>query len=230
MRSRRGASGVARKQPLELYELKDVYSSAKTRWVVVGKAFCGLRCVGTYNGYYDGVNGGWMHRVIHDWHVRNYPRVDENNALHSTISGIKESMLQLGATSIAVDWIGELSPFTEKELSIMASKLKTKGETTAKAAPAEKAPKPVAAAKKGNPAALEKAHAAAKAKSSALRASKIKALVKPAELKGREGTFRRTMLQDVLKAKTVGEFMEMDPKYDAGCLRFAESEGYISVG
>ena len=119
----------------------------------------------------------------------------------------------------------------------MASKLEKKAE--AKAAPAKKAAaakadkapaaKKEAAKPKGNPEALKKAHEAAAGKRAEMDARKIKPLIKPKDNPAREGTFRHTMLNDLLGAKTVGEFKAMNEKYDSGCIKFAVDNEYIAL-
>ena len=84
----------------------------------------------------------------------------------------------------------------------------------------------VVAPKRGNAEALAKARAA---RSSGPDTRKIKANVKVKDLKARPGTFRHQMLSDALASKTVQEFRNKNPKYDAGCLKFAISSGTISV-
>lgn len=175
-----------------------------------------------------------------DWHEDHlpggvYPNItlDEKTTLQSSIARIKEVMLKHGAQAEAVRLIGELSPFTDKELNIMAEKLKGK-TPAAKVEKAPKADKAAAPAKaKGNPEALAKARAASDGKRAEARLQKIKPLKKAKEIEAREGTFRHRMLSDLLAAKTVGDFYESakgDDKYDAGCLRFAEGAGYVTVG
>lgn len=150
-------------------------------------------------------------------------------------------MLNHGAEAEAVRLIGELSPFTKKELQTMADKLKSKGKPadaaakgkgkTAPAAAADAAPATKAKGK-GNPEALKKAQEASAGKRAEARAKKIKALKKPKDIEAREGSFRAQMLTDLLgcNGKTVGDFYEMNDKYDAGCLRFATEAGFVSVG
>lgn len=162
---------------------------------------------------------------------------DENTTLQVGIARIKKAMLTHGAVAEAVTLIGAISPFTDKELKTMAEKLKgkaapaktdkapAKGKGADKAAPATKG--------KGNPEALAKARAASEGKRAEMRLKKIKALKKPKEIEAREGTFRHRMLTDLLASKTVGDFYDAakgDDKYDAGCLRFAEGAGYVTVG
>lgn len=179
-----------------------------------------------------GVNCLWWHkdRVTGP---RPSVTVDENTTLQVAITRIKKAMLTYGAVAEAVVLIGAISPFTEKELTIMAEKLKGKAPAAdAKPAKAAKAP---AAAKpnKGNPEALKKAREASDGKRAEARLQKIKALKKPKDIEARPGTFRHQMLTDLLNAKTVGEFYDSakgDAKYDAGCLRFAKEAGYVTVG
>lgn len=155
---------------------------------------------------------------------------DENTTLQVAITRIKKSMLDHGAVAEAVQLIGAISPFEEKELKIMAEKLKGKAapaKDTAKKAPAKGGAK---GGNKGNPEALAKAQEAAAGKRAEMRARKIKPLKKVKDIEAREGSFRHQMLQDVLAAKTVGDFYDAAEKNDAGCLKFAIDNGYVSVG
>lgn len=99
---------------------------------------------------------------------------------------------------------------------------KGKGKGKAAAAPAAAGEK-----KRGNPEALEKARAARAEGASKMKAMKIKVLNK--NHGARDGTFRASMLNDLFAAKTVGEFYEAGEKYDAGCVRWAEKQGYIEL-
>lgn len=154
----------------------------------------------------------------------------------------KERAKVHGATPEAVRLLGLLCPVTKEEANIMAEKklAPKKGDAEALKTAAKKAPvggpKTEAAPKKprGNPEALAKAREQNAGKQAELRAKKIKALKKPKEIEAREGSFRHTMLTDLLSSKTVGEFYDKSPadsksKYDAGCLRFAEGAGYIEL-
>jgi hypothetical protein len=178
------------------------------RILVLGRTFQGVFGVALNPAYVPGVQVGVTDCVVLDWHLRNYPRIEEETSLHSLISSIKESMLAHGATSLAVQWIGEWSPFTEEELSIMATKLKTKG---AEAAPAKEAKTP--AKGKGNPEALAKAREARSADSAESDKRKIKIVNK--ENPFREGSNRAASFDALKGAKTVADYKEAGgkPKY-----------------
>lgn len=153
---------------------------------------------------------------------------------------------QHGATPEAVRLMRAMVPIDEeeeREMAAAAKKLAPKVgdadtlKTAAKAAPAKKAPPPKAvAAPKAAPAddRLAKGRAVLAEKGAAMRARKIKAVLKPKDITAREGTFRHQMLLDLLSSKTVGEFYEKTPadsksKYDAGCVRYAEGAGFIEL-
>lgn len=187
----------------------------------------------------------WGQTVVHTHYAldaaiargRYYTPADANFELQSILDGFREEILKFGGSPEAVTLLDPFLRFTKKEKDVMASKLEKKAE--AKAAPAkkaaaakvEKAPaaKKEAAKPKGNPDALKKAQEAAATKRSEMDARKIKPLIKPKENPAREGTFRHSMLNDLLGCKTVGEFKAMNEKYDAGCIKFAVDNEYISL-
>lgn len=153
---------------------------------------------------------------------------------------MKARALSHGATPEAFRLIGLVTPFSKEESNTMTKtdKLAPKrGNAEELKAAAKKTPVGGAAAKSkktGNPEALAKARAVNAGKTEAMRAKKIKALKKPKEIEARAGSFRHTMLTDLLGSKTVGEFYDKTPadsksKYDAGCIRFAEGAGYVEL-
>jgi hypothetical protein len=160
--------------------------------------------------------------------------VVENTSLQDALTRIKRVMLAHGASAEAVRLIGELSPFSKKELDTMADKLKGKAPAAkeAKTKPVggggkAAAAKDAAPAKgKGNPAALAKAQEAAAGKRAELATKKIKVLNK--KHGAREGTKRATQLDIVLGAKTVGDAIEAGAQMVD--IRFAEAQGFISIG
>lgn len=189
------------------------------RWVVLGYTFEGFRAVGRI-AHMDGVNVGVVDRVIHARHYGNYKVPSENTALQSIIQGIKSEMLTHGATPLAVQWVGEVEPFTEQELNIMAEKL-TKGGAAAKKSADKKAP----VAKKGNPEALAKAREARAAASAGPDTRKITVLKKPHG--AREGTTRATLLDTIYKSKTVQDAVDAGVKKSD--VAWAARAEYISL-
>lgn len=157
-------------------------------------------------------------------------------------SGFKKHALIYGATPEAIRLLGLLCPFSKDEESIMSEKklAPKKGDAEALKGAAAKAPVGGGKASKpkqsdGQKAGLAKAQEQTRARSAAAQAKKITALKKPKDIQAREGSFRHTMLTDLLASKTVGEFLAKTPadsksKYDSGCLRFAEKEGYVKIG
>lgn len=184
----------------ELYAVRDPYSMVGATWLVLGPTFTGVRAVGYQPAYANGPMMGVADRVIHDWHLKHYPIVEENSACASLLASIKEKMLAHGATPLAVQWVSELEPFTEEELRIMAEKLKTKGAGKAAAKTAEKkAP----AKKTGNPEALAKAREASEGKRAEMNAKKIKFIGKDVAV--RENSVRAELKEAAKSAKTVGD-------------------------
>lgn len=150
------------------------------------------------------------------------------------LSWLRTAALNSGATPDAIRLLSKATgAFTKKEENEMAEKLKAKAsaksadkeglKSAAKAAPVAKGD---TGAKKGrgNPEALAKARAA---RQTGPDTRKIKALVKAKDLKAREGSTRRTMLEALLSSKTVQEFREKG--YSAGDLNYATGAGIVSV-
>ena len=148
------------------------------------------------------------------------------------LAWLREQALRGGATPDAIRLLGAIKPFSKKEVADMAEKLKSKSAAKAdkdglKSA-AKKAPvaKKSGGGKRGNPEALAKARAA---RSSGPDTRKITTLKKAKDIGAREGSYRHTMLTDLLSSKTVQEFRDKNSKYSAGDLRYAESAGYIKL-
>lgn len=205
----------------EPYLVRDPYSMVGTQWLVLGPVFMGVRCVGANGGYFPGVSVKVIDRVIQDWQLRNYPRVGEERSLQDIISGIKKSMLDHGASSLAVEWIGALSPFTQKELNTMAEKLKTKNTGVTDSAPA----KAVKAPKVAKPAKAPKETGERTRAPAVEDTRKIKLVSKKNPY--REGSNRAAAFNALKNAKTVADYKAAGgkPKYIA---RWAE-EGVIEL-
>ncbi len=159
------------------------------------------------------------------------PRSENPVATH--IAALRRDALQYGATPEAIRLLGSLEPWTKKEETIMAEKLKAKAtkaspaaaelKTAAKAAPVggKKGASPRKGASNGD--ALAKARAA---KNTGPDNRKIKVLIKKPE--AREGSKRALMLADLISSKTVQEFRDKG-SYSAGDVRYAIGAGIISV-
>lgn len=201
------------------YWLRDNNSIIGTTWLVLGPTFCGVRAIARVP-YMPGLQHGVRYRVIPEWMIRHFAlTVPEEASLQSIYEGIKSEMLSHGADPLAVQWLGELSPFTEKEMRIMADKLKTKGA----AAPKKEAAKKEGGGRKGNPEALAKARAARAEAGPDTR--KITVLKK--ENPYREGSNRAASFAALKGAKTVEDY-----KNAGGAVKYIsrwESEGIISL-
>lgn len=235
------APALASKEDLpwaEPYLVRDPYSMVGTQWLVLGPVFMGVRCVGANGGYFPGVSVKVIDRVIQDWQLRNYPRAGEERSLQDIISGIKKSMLDHGASSLAVEWIGALSPFTQKELNTMAEKLKTKNVAAADSAPkaasaktakVAKAPKETSA-KKGNPEALSKAREASAGKRAELDTKKITINTEKKANPYREGTKAHATFELIKTSKTVADVRTAaTDAHDFGYVRYASRDGHITL-
>jgi hypothetical protein len=197
------------------------------KWLLLGYTFEGFRAVGR-QVHVDGVMPGVTHGVIMARDLKKYAIVDgENKSLQSVIAGIKIEMLTHGATPLAVQWIGELSSFTEKEYNIMADKLTKpvgKGGTLAKA------DKPKGGGK-GNPAALAKAREAQAGKKADQMADKRKITLtdKGAEKVKKGGTSGAVQNLIAMKAaKTVGA--AITGGLAMADINYAEKSETITVG
>jgi hypothetical protein len=159
--------------------------------------------------------------------------------LKTHIDSLRRLALEVGATPEAVRLLGSLEPWSKKEEAIMAEKLKAKAKPVkastdelkaaakqtpvvkgAKAPPGTKTP-----ARKGNADALAKARAARAERGPDNR--KVKANIKPKDIAARAGSYRHTMLTNLLNAKTVQEFR--DKGHTAGDLAYAVKAGIVSV-
>ena len=203
--------------------VRDPYSMVGARWLIVGETFQGVKAVG-YQPAHAPPMLGTVDRVIQAQHLPNYSEAPENSSLQSFVESLKALMVAHGASPLAVEWIGDISPFSEKELNIMADKLKTKTEKAAK--PAAKSPAP----RKGNPQALEMARAARA--SAAKENRKYKTLVKLSDIKLREGSWTATMVTVIMTNKTTDDAkaeLAKDKQFGDRRLDFgwAEGKGYI---
>jgi hypothetical protein len=159
--------------------------------------------------------------------------LDPENHIQRDLQHLRYMALEHGATPEAIRLLGSIEPWTKKEEKIMAEKLKAKAsaakpdkeglKSAAKAAPVKKGGS-APAKKRGNAEALARARAA---KGPDTR--KITPKIKAKDIQARAGTFRHQMLNDLLNSKTVAEFKAKNAKYDAGCLRYAEEAGIVSV-
>lgn len=149
------------------------------------------------------------------------------------LSWLRSQALTGGATPEAIRLLSNATgAFSKREVNEMAEKLKSKAtpkrankealKEAASATPVGDKKKATGGAKNDN---LAKARAARAAAGPDTR--KITALKKPKDIEARAGTFRHTMLSDLLSSKTVDEFRQKNSKYDAGCIRYAVGAGYI---
>lgn len=151
--------------------------------------------------------------------------------LKTHIDNLRRLALEVGATPEAVRLLGSLEPWSKKEETIMAEKLKAKAKpvkastdelkAAAKSTPVAKGAK----ARKGNADALAKARAARAERGPDNR--KIKANIKAKDIAARAGSYRHTMLTNLINAKTVQEFR--DKGHSAGDLAYATKAGIVSV-
>lgn len=150
-----------------------------------------------------------------------------DSSLQDVISGIKPLMLEHGATPEAIRLVGEISPFSKKELSTMAEKL-AKGKGAAKAEPKTK---PVAGggkAAKGNADALA---AARDAKKQAAATDKRKVtLTEKGKERAKSGkeTGAVANLLILQKAKTVADAIAAGLAMSD--LNYAEKSGTLEIG
>lgn len=243
---------MAKKEPSKLPKLP---FSVGDRAAFIRKATVALELVQvptyrvlTYNLAYDRVEVIDIPQsrvVVDDPNTREQYYVDGGHvsggpsAMAKThLSWLRSQALKGGATPEAIRLLHKATgAFTKREENEMAEKLKAKKTTksadteglkgAAKAAPvAKKDAKGNTGGKRGNPEALAKARAA---RSAGPDTRKITALKKPKDIAARAGSFRHQMLTDLLSSKTVQDFRDKDKKYDAGCIRFAQEAGYISL-
>lgn len=217
----------ANKAAFQPYVVRDPYSMGGATWLVLKETPLGVVAVGFQPSYCPGPMVGVHDRVITRWQLQNYPILDEKSSCTSLIEGIKEKMLTHGASALAVHWVNEIEPFSDKEMNTMAEKLKTKGAT--KAAPASK---PAAGGgKKGNVAALEKAREASAGARAANDAKKIKFIGKDVAV--REGSVREELKAFAKTAKTVGELKANETSkgknVSSGDVKWLEEAGIIEI-
>lgn len=165
--------------------------------LVVGRSFCGVRVVERtlrVDPYAPSVRV----RVLHDDQLKLY-RKAEQSACVQFIVELKEELLAHLGTPDAVWWVHCISPFNNKEINIMAEKLKTK-------TPAKTATKAPAAKKAGNAEGLKKAQEKAAGARAEMNAKKIKFIGK--EVSVREGSLREELKAAAKTAKTVGDLKQ----------------------
>lgn len=209
--------------------MRDPNSYAGTLWLIVVPTFCGYEAVGR-RVFVPGVNFPVCRRIVTEWELERWTPVPwgEETSLQSYLAGLKEEAVASGAEAGAVKLIGELSPFSEKELKIMADKLKTKG--AAKAPAAKKAPAADKKVAKG-------AAAAATERANANHAKKIKLLVKPADAGLRGGRLAKLQAIADNKPATVGDIIGTvvkdeggkEHKIDMGSLSGMAKRGHIAI-
>lgn len=155
------------------------------------------------------------------------------------LSWLRSRALESGATPEAVRLLARATgSFKKSEEKEMAEKLKAKApkaankdelKAAAKSTPVGKGAKPApgtAPARKGNNADnLAKARAARAQKGPDNR--KVTGLVKAKDLAARPGSYRHTMLTNLLNSKTVQEFR--DKGHTAGDLAYATKAGIVKV-
>lgn len=194
------------------------------RLLIARATFCGVWAVARHPQMEP--QPGVTARVIPEWQLSSYPKLPDTGetSLQSVISELKKDSLLHGATHEAVELLGELSPFDEKELRTMAEKLTRKGAS--KKAPA-KEPK----AKAPKAAKTPKADAAPAADKS------YKHLVTPAKAleSVREGTWTHRMVEIIMSHKSTAEAkaeLAADKDYGDRRLDFnwaSNKKGFISV-
>lgn len=198
--------------PAMPYLVRDPNQIAGGLWLVCERTFCGViavaRCV-----YMPGVDLAVRKRIIMDWELPRFTPVpwSEETTLQSFLLGIKRDAVEHGAQAEAVQLLGSLSPFEEKEMIIMAEKL------TKKAAP-KAAPKKEAAPKKA-PAPKKEAADTGPDK------RKIAVLKKPHG--AREGTKRADLLDAIYKSKTVQD--ALDAGVSKNDVAWAARAEYIAI-
>lgn len=218
------------------YVVRDPTSFTGIRWAIVRETSLGV-CAVAVVPFMPGVSMAVQDRVIPSWALQNYSTVTEEGSLQSLLSDIRRAALAHGATPLAVEWLGTLSPFSEEELNTMAEKLKTKGAAKPAKPAAAKAEKG-AGKGKGNPAALEKAREAAAGKRAETAGLPIKLLVKSKDSGLRGGRLAKLQAIETEKPKTVGDILGRtvtdesgkEHTIDMGALRGMEKREHISIG
>lgn len=163
-----------------------------------------------------------------------YKQPSAPELLAAIIERLRAIALQGEASPEAIRLLDTVEPWSEKEKKIMAEKLKAKAANVKTAdkeglkAAAKSAPVAKGAGKggrKGNPDALAKARAARAERGPDTR--KVKPLIKAKDIAARAGSYRHTMLTNLLNAKTVQDFR--DKGHTAGDLAYATKAGIVSV-
>ena len=230
-------------KPFDPVWVKDPYAMTRGpwigKWLLVGFTFEGFRAVGR-QVHETGSMMGVTHAVIPARNLHNYSIIDdENSPLQVVISGLKGEMLEHGATPLAVQWIGELSPFTEQEYNTMADKLTKpvgkggalKAEKPAKDDAADATPKAAKPKKAGNPAALEKAREKATAARGERDKLKITVNTDKKANPYREGSKAHATFELFKQHKTVGDVRAAaTDAHDLGYINYASRDGHISLG
>ncbi len=162
---------------------------------------------------------GVRERVIPNHKMKNYTLItDEDKALQSYLLDLKKQMLTEGATHEAVRLVGEHIPISEKELQIMATKLKRASATTK--TPAKKAPAKKAAAKSTE-------STGGGRKSTLDEKAKITATEKGTKKIEKVGKDDKLAL--IVKAKTVAKALEIDDVLPRD-IHYAVKTGLIELG
>lgn len=184
-------------------------------WLVVKRSFCGAIAV-SRQVYMPGVTHAVQRRYVSDFELARWTPVpwSKETTLQSFLLGIKSEAVEHGAQAEAVQLLGELSPFDDKEMKIMAEKLSKPAGKPKPAAKKETAAKPAAAKKASAPAA-----------DAGPDKRKIAVLKKPHG--AREGTKRADLLDTIYKAKTVQD--AVDSGVAKNDIAWAAREGYIAV-
>ena len=225
------APGPKQAPPLEsslptLY--RDPNSYVGMVWLIVCPTFCGYEAIGR-RVFTPGVNFPVCRRIITEWELERWsPVPSEETALQSYLEGLKSEALAHGAEAGAVQLLRELVPLSEKELKIMAEKLKTKG--AAKPAAKKADAKPAKGAAKG-------AVAANAERANANHAKKIKLLVKPDASGLRGGRLAKLQAIATNKPATVGDIIGTvvkdeagkEHKIDMGALTGMAKRGHIAI-
>lgn len=205
---------VAPEFPYALNDAASIMGGKFGRLWVVGTTFCGVRVV--YRHPNIDTQLGVRDRVIYDWKLKLYQRQDlEESALQSLWEELKSEMLEHGASPLAVQWVGELSPFSAEEYKEMAGKL-TKKEAPKASTKAAKAP------------AAAKAPKAAK-EPKAPDNRKIKVLNK--DHGARAGSKTADRYNAIIAAKTVQEALDNTAEpIKMADINYAVGKGIISLG
>ena len=213
---------------------RDPNSYVGMLWLIVCPTFCGYEAVGR-RVYTPGVNFPVCNRIITEWELERWTPVPwtEETSLQSFLEGLRTEAAANGAEAGAVQLLRDLIPFSEKELNIMADKLKTKGTTKPAAKKDAKAP----AKGKGGGAGAAKLKEASAARTSANHAKKIKLLIKPDAAGLRGGRLAKLQAVADNKPATVGDIIGTvvkdengkEHKIDMGSLTGMVKRGHIAI-